>query len=77
MKIDDLTSVFERPDVREAFAGHCCRTHDPDDYQQCQYCALLRAIVANAIVEAAATDFAVAPEFSIGDAADRTTKESL
>ena len=48
----DLTLIFERDDIHDAFAGHCCKTHrDVDSVKRCEYCTRLRVILANAITE--------------------------
>ena len=48
----DLTFIFERDDVKEAFAGHCAKTHDDlDMVKTCPYCSGLRLILADAIIE--------------------------
>lgn len=48
----DLTFIFESDDVRDAFAGHCARTHlDDDSVRDCTYCQQLRTVLAVAITE--------------------------
>src|SRR6188474_3656839 len=48
----DLSLIFERDDVMEAFGGHCCRTHlDDAAVRACSYCAALRLVLADAILE--------------------------
>ena len=49
---DGLVGIFERPDIYEAFAGHCAHTHlNDEDVRYCKYCGRLRAFLANAIIE--------------------------
>lgn len=47
----DLTLIFERDDVRDAFAGHCAKTHEGEDMHRCPYCRQLLTTLANAIIE--------------------------
>ena len=48
----DLSLIFERDDVREVVTAHCSKSHDDaKGYEGCEYCTVLRAIIANAIIE--------------------------
>lgn len=48
----DLSLIFERDDVQEAFAGHCAKSHDDvEAVRQCQYCMQLMLTLAGAISE--------------------------
>lgn len=46
----DLSLIFERDDVMDAFAGHCASSHiDADAVRWCKHCAHLRVVLALAI----------------------------
>lgn len=48
----DLSLIFERDDVHDAFAGHCTSTHlDAESVRQCPRCGFLRLVLVDAIVE--------------------------
>jgi len=48
----DLSLIFERDDVHDAFAGHCCRSHyDAEAVRACAYCSQLRLVLVTAILE--------------------------
>jgi hypothetical protein len=48
----DLSLIFERSDVKDAFDGHCFNAHASEESRRnCLLCMVLRATLANAILE--------------------------
>lgn len=48
----DLTLIFERDDVKDAFVGHCFNAHTTEEsMRRCLLCTFFRVTLANAINE--------------------------